>query len=221
MVIRTTTTNNPMNISQKIAQVKWIEGAWRQGSGYGIVTKPNMLKTELTHTVVVYKDGKLEHGTKLEKPILLPLPSYTILLRNPKFGGYFDIRPTDKPNMLTPVVKFFPAYRNRHGDYQTSWDSFKPVCIGTYENTYWEAEDWLERAGVAAEFLQLAIPDIPSATDDRTKDRSLYAYGMGIAPPEIVQQATEEKEKELLNKEIRIRREAQQIQELYDALTSS
>lgn len=175
-----------MTIVEKLKAIKWVANAESLSSGYVVTTKPNLLKTELTHRIVIHKDGEWLMEP-LEANILLPLPSYKFRLHNFETqGAAFYLKLAEKPEMKLPMVRFFPAYRNRRGDDQENWNEWIYPCLGMYEGDYLGAKDWIERASIAAEFLQLAIPDMY----DRTADRSRYAYGMGIAPPELTRPAT-------------------------------
>lgn len=159
-----------------IKQLKWVEDAVKLRS-LTVTTKPGILKTELTH-YAVHRGDEIFYGKKLRKPMIIPLPSYSIRVGKTSFSLRLKDKPTLRINSYRVIL--FPTAM-RGGKYST----YKAPCLGNYyEKLYRQASDSLERVKIAAEYLQSAVPDFGG-----TGRRSVFAYGLGLIGDEIIQPA--------------------------------
>lgn len=161
-----------------LKKLYWVKDVTLRELGCTIVTKPNTLRTKLTHSLKK-SDLYFSRGKKLSSPIWVFLPSYRLELGDWDFMIDYNKEPKKR---IGNVGSMYPAYG------QSGWGSViecapHTPCLGNYEELYVDADGYLEKANVIAEYLQYAIPD------GGTWLRSIFAYSNGLVGDEIIQPA--------------------------------
>lgn len=169
--------------------MKWVQKAKRDpdGEGYILLTKPHVLKTQLTH----YLRGKYARDNfegdlpELPTPIVVELPQYKIRLDWDEFYIGLVEKPItimgDNPPLSSISVCFGEPNKTLDA---YEWDKVIDYCSGAeYEEDYCEAVGHVAAAMVVAEYLQASIPHFG------TEVRLFTAYTLGIVGDEIIKSA--------------------------------
>lgn len=172
--------------TKRLKKLPWVESARKLVNGYKIVTKDGALKTTLTHKVKMTSMGRV-CGSKLPEELLIALPSYTIYLRNgnsaycPSEPLWFKLTRPPVKKVLGNILMIPPSYSPH-----SPLTPYKACLGGATREEYRQETDWVERANIAAVFLQTAIPD-NSLKEAR---RTMWAQDIGILPPELIEKST-------------------------------
>lgn len=190
-----------MTISQQIRALKWVKSFKLIGDdGYQLVTKANALKTQLTYGYI--EQASLRGSSyRLEHPIIVPLPSYKITLKQvEEFNDDDELEMETNINVSSVKIPRFPknappyfrayptsSYYSVAGMGSEEWSEFFTekyyLCLGDYEVLLTNAQDWLESVKILGEYLQVAIPD-----SGGVKNRTQWAYGIGLVGKEVIQE---------------------------------
>lgn len=166
-----------------LKKLRWVSTVKKEVGFYVLRTKKDVFVTKLTHSIRAGRsdyDNGFVAGSRLKEEAVVPMPSYRVYLRNNGFmfslankpknviAGLMGVIPqydhlTNEQHWKEPLT---PCYGNGRGD--------TPQLRGTAED-YRYATTWLERAQIAAIYLQSAEPHY-----GQTWYRTAWAYRLGL-----------------------------------------
>lgn len=170
-----------------LKKLRWVADAKANGAeSYLVQTKAGVFHTVLTHKVIAgysQYDSSFAQGSKLEKTVNIPLPSYWIELN--RLGFRFSL--AEKPKPVTTSFGMIPQYEGLTDI--GSWNVFRAPCYGngigddpktrSTKYDYQEAKTWVDKAFVAVIYLQSAEPHY-----GETWYCTSWAYRLGLVGDE-------------------------------------
>lgn len=178
----------------RIKALKWIKSAKYVDGRLFLTTKKDVLRIKITHH---YHPDRFNRRitTPLKQPIVVKLPSYLLesikrVSESANSDGSDYVYHEVALSLIKRPIEFqgaygrlFPTGSTTHWPtVDTTWRKRNNVCLGSYERKLVGAKDDYEIATILGEFLQIAIPD-----QGGVRNRSEWAYSMGILGDEIIQ----------------------------------
>lgn len=181
------------DILEELKQLRWVEEAELVPDEEEIVitSKEKSLKTTLTHAIRK-GDGRYDpqyiSGNKLSEPIPLLLPQYKIYLSTSAFRYAFNNRPKTRRNIgIVPTYeRTYPTGQWKVPTIPCYGDTWRQTSTTSLLGDYRNAQNWKERAIIAAVFLQSAEPHY-----GETWYRTAYAYRLRLVGDEMLEKKTD------------------------------